>query len=128
MILCYRTHGSRQRVNKSIQEEYKMEFLVAEAYGYLVHYRPYQGAMKGKQVASSTKWGLRENVILRLMECLTTTVSFDIFMDNYFTSFHLLTQFEVNNIRATVVLNKNRLCKCTIIGDKQLQKSGTWPF
>ena len=26
---------------------------------------------------------------MRLMECLTPTVSFDLFMDNYFTSFRL---------------------------------------
>ena len=56
---------------------------------YLVHYRPYQGTKKGKQVASSTKWGLGDNVVLRLMECLTPTVSFDLFMDNYFISFRL---------------------------------------
>ena len=43
-------------------------------------------------------------------------------MDNYFTSFRLFTHFEVNNIRATGALNKNRLRECTIIGDKQLQK------
>ena len=43
-------------------------------------------------------------------------------MDNYFTSFRLLTHLEVNNIRTTGVLNKNRLRKSTIIGDKQLQK------
>ena len=42
-------------------------------------------------------------------------------MDNYLTSFHLLTHLGVNNIRATRVLNKNRLCKCTITGDKQPQ-------
>ena len=78
----------------------------------------------GKQsnVSSSTKWRLGENVALRLMECLTQTVSFDIFMDNYFTSFRQLTHLRVNNIRATPVLNKNRLSKCAIIGDKQLQK------
>ena len=35
-------------------------------------------------------------------------------MYNYFTSFRLLTHLRVNNIRATGVLNKNRLCKCTI--------------
>ena len=56
------------------------------------------------------------------MESLTPSVSFDIFMDNYFTSVRLLTHVGVNNIRATRVLNKNRLHKCTIIGDKQLQK------
>ena len=77
---------------------------------------------KHSKVSSSTKWRLGENVVLRLMECLTLSVSFDIFMDNYFTSFRLLTQLGVNNILATPVLNKNRLGKCTIIGDKQLQK------
>ena len=43
-------------------------------------------------------------------------------MDNYFTSFCLLTHLGVNNILATAMLNKNRLHKCTIIGNKQLQK------
>ena len=33
--------------------------------------------------------GLGDNVVLRLIECLTPTVSFDLFMDNYFTSFRL---------------------------------------
>ena len=35
-------------------------------------------------------------------------------MDNYFTSFRLLTHLEVNNIRTTGVLNKNRLRKCAL--------------
>ena len=56
------------------------------------------------------------------MECLTWSVSIDFFMGNYFISFRLLTHLGINNIRATHVLNKNRLRKCTIIGDKQLQK------
>ena len=43
-------------------------------------------------------------------------------MDNYFTSFRLFIHFGVNNILATGILNKNRLRKCTIIEDKQLQK------
>ena len=78
----------------------------------------------GKQpkVSQSTKWRLGENVALQLIECLTPSASFEIFMDNYFTSFRLITHLGVNNIRATRVLNKNRLRKCTIIGNKQLQK------
>ena len=39
------------------------------------------------------------------MECLPPTVSCHIFMDNYFTSFRLLTHLGVNNIQATGVLN-----------------------
>ena len=54
------------------------------------------------------------------MGCLTPTVNFHIFMDNYFISFRLLTHIGVNNIRATRVLNKNRL---HIIRDKHMQKS-----
>ena len=43
-------------------------------------------------------------------------------MDNNFTSFRLFTLLGVNNIWATLVLNKNTLRKCTAIGEKQLQK------
>ena len=75
---------------------------------------------KHSKASSSTKWRLGENVALRLMECLTRTVSFDTFMENYFTSSRLLTH---PGIKTTRVLNKNRLRKCTIILDKQLQKN-----
>ena len=58
MIPCCITHGSSQQINsKSIQEEYKIWVFVAEEYGYVVQFRPYQDAKKGKQVASTTKWG-----------------------------------------------------------------------
>ena len=77
---------------------------------------------KDSKVSPSTKWRLEENVVLQLMECFTPSVRFEIFMDNYFTSFSLLTHLGVNNIRATRVLSKNRLRKCTITGDKQLEK------
>ena len=69
-----------------------------------------------------------ENVVLRLMEYPTPTVSFDTIMDNYFTSFRLLTQLGVNNIWAAGMLNKDRLHKWNMIRDKQLQKKGTWPL
>ena len=55
------------------------------------------------------------------MECLTWIFSFDIFLYHYFISFSRLTHLGVN-IQATVVLNKNRLPKCTSTVDKQLQK------
>ena len=57
------------------------------------------------------------------MECSTPTVTFDIFMDYYFTFFRLLTHHGVNNIRATGVLNKNRLHKGTIIRDSSCKKN-----
>ena len=54
---------------------------------------------------------------LRLMECLPPTV-----MNNYVACFSMPTHLGVNNIWATGVLSKNRLRKCTIVGDKQPQK------
>ena len=71
-----------------------------------------------KRTLRRAAFGLGENVVLRLMECLLPTVNYHIFMNNYFTTFRLF-----NNIWATGVLNKNRLSKCTIIGDKQLNKT-----
>ena len=59
-------------------------------------------------------------------------------MNNYFTSFCLLTHLEVylsvfnpnagNNIRVTDGINKNMLSKCTIIWGKQLEKQERYHF
>ena len=74
---------------------------------YLVHYRPHQGAKKGKQFVSSTNWGLGDNVALRPMEFFTpTAASFDLSMDNYFTSFHLLLTFELRTFEQEVCSTK----------------------
>ena len=51
---------------KLIWEENKVWVLIAEAYGYVIQFRPYQGAKKEKQVASFAKWNLGENVVLLL--------------------------------------------------------------
>ena len=54
--------------------------------------------VKHSKFSSFNKWRLGENIVLRLMKCVTPRVSFDIFMDNYFTFFRLLTHLGVNNI------------------------------
>ena len=70
------------------------------------------------KVSSSTEWKLGESVDLRPMECLTPTVNFDIFhiyssADTPWSSQHLSNRCAQQR-------------KCTIIGNKQLQKNGTW--
>ena len=96
MILCCRTHGSRQRINsQSIQEEYKIWILVAGAYGYVVQLQ-FISRCKERMGSpeecwpSSAKWGLGENVGSAADRMLNANFCFDIFMDNYFTSFPLL--------------------------------------
>ena len=72
-------------------------------------------------------------------EMLTlNSYSYHLFMNNYFTSFCLLTHLEVylsvfnpnagNNIRVTDGINKNMLSKCTIIWGKQLEKQERYHF
>ena len=63
-------------------------------------------------------------IMKTLMESLTATFSFDIFMGNYFTFVHLLTQLGVNNTQATSVPNKNRLHICKAIEKKQQTERG----
>jgi len=114
MVPYFGTHGSRQRINnKPVRVGYKI-WVMAEQYGYVVQFDPYQGAKSGrKQVASKTNWGLGEIVVLRLMGCLP---------DNYFTLFRLLVLLAEHDVRATGVLNKKKLSKCQIMGDKELAK------
>ena len=58
------THGRTKRINsRPIQAGYKI-CVLAKAYGCLARFKPYKGVKKGQQVASSTKWGLGENIVL----------------------------------------------------------------
>ena len=83
---------------------------------------------KHSKVFFSTKWRLGESVVLRLMECVTPTVIFDIFMGNYFTCFRLLTLLGVNKIRATCMFNKGSLPRCTIMGTNSCIKRESGHF
>ena len=112
-------HGSHQKINnKPICVGYKI--LVLENSMDMLQFDPYQGAQTGKQIASKTRWGLDEMVLLCLMGSLLSKVNYDVFMDNYFTSFRLLMHLGAHDIRATVVLNKKNLSNCIIIDDKAL--------
>ena len=77
-------------------------WILAEAYGCVVQFELHQGVKKGKQVTSCTIWKYGENVVSRLKKCLPISHLFSLF-----------THLGVNNNRATVVLSKNRLSKCT---------------
>ena len=75
MIFCYRANGISQRINnKLVRVGYKI-LVMAETYMTMT-YEAYQGVKKGKQVVSSTKWELGENVVLQLMECLPLIVKY----------------------------------------------------
>ena len=56
------------------------------------------------------------------MEVLPKGLSYNIFFDNFFTSFRLLKHLNSNNIRATGTANKAKLTQCPIIAPKKLEK------
>ena len=62
-FLYKKLHYRQQINNKPIQVGHNI-WVLAEAYGYVVQFKPYQGVKKKKQVASSSKWGLEENIVL----------------------------------------------------------------
>ena len=75
MIFCYRANGISQRINnKLVRVGYKI-LVMAETYMNMT-FEAYQGVKKGKQIVSSTKWELGENVVLQLMECLPLIVKY----------------------------------------------------
>ena len=125
MIPYYGTHGKSQRINdKSIRMGYDIWVLAKPYDDSLV--RTTARCKERKTSRISCKRELGGNVVLRLVECLPPTASYNIFMNRYFTSFCLLfiyfNFFWVSNIWARYVLKKVRLRKCTITGEKQLQK------
>ena len=99
MVPCFGTHGSGQRIkNKPISVGYKIWVLV-EKYEYVIQFDPYQEAKPEKQIASKTRWGLGEMVVLCLMEGLTPNVNYHILMDKYFGSFWLLVHLGEHDAR-----------------------------
>ena len=64
-------------------------------------------------------------MVLRLMKCLTPTVSFDLSMDNYFTSFHLfvcLSTFELTAFEQEVLSTKIGYAKTLLSGTNSCKK------
>ena len=89
-------------------------------YGYAVQVRQYQGAKKGKQVASSAKWEL--GVVLRLMERLTLTVSFDILWMTISHLFFCLRTMELTAFEQQLCLTKIDYVNALSAGTKSCKK------
>lgn len=80
MISCYRPHGSRQRIN---------HLGLCRDTCFCSSVRTISRCKKRKTGCTSYKWGLGENIVLRLMEYMPPTVCYHLFMNNYFISFQL---------------------------------------
>ena len=66
-------------------------WVLAESFGHVVQFDPYQGAKLGASHRSSpVSWGLGETVVLSLLDVLPAGVSYRVIFDKLFTSFRLL--------------------------------------
>ena len=50
MITCFANHSSRQLINNKSNRVRCKIWVLAEAYGYVVQFKPYQGVKKGKRL------------------------------------------------------------------------------
>ena len=120
---------SRQQINKAFWVRYNI-WVLAETCNYLVKFETCQGIKKENRLSLLLN-GEKEkmlfcgwwNAYLQLLVIIYLKI-----MNNYFTTSRLLTHLGVRNIQAAGMLKKNRLRKCTIIRDKQVQKIELWQF
>ena len=120
---------SRQQINKAFWVGYNI-WVLAETCNYLVKFETCQGIKKENRLSLLLN-GEKEkmlffgcwNAYLQLLVIIYLKI-----MNNYFTTSRLLTHLGVRNIQAAGMLKKNRLRKCTIIRDKQVQKIELWQF
>ena len=124
MVPYFGRHPCKQRIaNKPIRVGYKL-WVLAENTGYVIHFDPYQGAKGGQSArASPTVWGLGEKTVLSLLEVLPEKTSYDVYFDNFFTSFRLLCFLRDNDIKATGTVNKKKIASVPIKQPNDLSKT-----
>ena len=77
---------------------------------------------KHSKIFPTVIWRLGENVILRLIKCLTPSVSFDTFMGNYFTSFRLLTHLDLTTYEQHLCSTKIGYANALSLGTNSCKK------
>lgn len=104
-------HTTKQYMrNKPIKWGYKL-WVLADSTGYPYHVSPYQGA-RGHFSPETKPLGYR--VVMEMVDVVqkvSDPSSHEIYMDNFFTSYDLLRDLKKRNMRATGVIQNNRLRK-----------------
>ena len=128
MIPYYGRHGLKQHIHgKPIRFGYKL-WSAATHSGYLISFEPYQGA-RSAPLPLQDIYGLGAAVILELESRLPKAFGpYNLYYDNYFSSFPLLMKLTERNTGGTGTIRSNRLAKCPIIEDKILKKEKRGSF
>lgn len=137
MLLTKRITASMKRwslimvaIGKPIRWGYKL-WVGATRLGYILWFQPYQG-QSGHDSSPYKKLGLGASVVLQysdvLREKIDSQAAFHLFFDNFFTSIPLIDELRVRGIKATGTIRENRLSKCPLPKNKELQKTDRGAF
>lgn len=130
MVPYYGGHPCKQFIRgKPIRWGYKF-WVGATPSGYIVWFDPYQGS--GTEIPLDyRKLGLGASVVLRFADILRSIdekASFHLFFDNFFTSVHLIDELSQRNLRGTGTVRENRVSKCPLPSNKEMQKTDRGMF
>ena len=79
----------------------------------------------GKHSTGTYKCGA-ENLVLRLVQNIPKHQNYQVFFDNWFSTFPLLLKLQSMGILATATFRMNRLAGCPLMSDKDFKKEGHW--
>lgn len=106
MIPYYGHHGTKQHIHgKPIRFGYKA-WCMATRLGYLIQAIPYQGASTGN---TNPDLGVGGSVVTSLVAKLPDNFPVHVYMDNFFTSFKLLTALKDAGHQGTGTIRANRV-------------------
>lgn len=132
MVPYYGGHPCKQFIRgKPIRWGYKF-WVGSTRLGYIIWFEPYQG--QSTEIPNEyKKAGLGASVILQYADVLRKIdgqASFHLFFDNFFTSIPLIDELGERGLKATGTIRENRLSKCPLPSNKELQKTdrGTYRF
>lgn len=132
MIPYYGGHPCKQFIRgKPIRWGYKF-WVGATRLGYVVWFDPYQGQSNASNQYKHAL-GLGASVVLQYADVLRKIngqAPFHLFFDNFFTSIHLIDELRERGIKATGTVRENRVAKCPLPTNKDLQRTprGTFKY
>ena len=99
-------------------------WVLASSGGYPYRVELYTGKNTGQSDNSQTEsLGLGGDVVLRLLDCLQAPQQHEVYFDNFFSSYGLITTLREKGIRATGTVRDNRLKKCPLPDNKTADKA-----
>ncbi|XP_046389357.1 piggyBac transposable element-derived protein 3-like [Ischnura elegans] len=128
MVPYYGRHSTKQHMHgKPLRFGYKL-WSCATRLGYLVSFEPYQGA-KAAQHPLQPKFGLSGAVVLEMQSRLPSDFGpYNLYFDNFFSSFPLISRLTELNTGGTGTIRENRLDKCPLEPSPMLKKKKRGSF